>query len=293
LDFVTKPKFGLRLLNFGLHARREAITQQAKLADDSGYYSVWVAERILVPFPPNQPWSKESPLSYEMLTVLSYLAGITENVKLGTNILITPLRNPVILAREVATLDVLSKGRVILGLGLGWMREEFDALKVPLKERGSRTEESIAILRELWEKDRPSFRKGRFTRFGDVLFEPKPVQRHLPIWIGGETVPALKRVARVGDGWLPSLKNGYEEMKSCINTIKTEAKNRGRSMDEITITHRLTLGSVRSERSSTLKMIEKMHELGAEHYIVDFEHKSAPEYAEKAKLFNSEIMKCF
>jgi len=102
------------------------------------------------PYSANQGWSKTSPICYEVLTLLSYVAGITEKVKLGTFVLLAPLRNPIVLAKQVATMDELSKGRMILGLGLGWMREEFEVSNVPLKERAPRTDETIRFLREVW-----------------------------------------------------------------------------------------------------------------------------------------------
>jgi len=289
---MTKPKFSFRLLNFGIHAEREAMINQAKLGDDCGYDSIWVSDRLLVPFPPNQPWSQRSPLFFDTLTVLSYVAGITSRVRLGTYVLITPLRNPLILAREVATLDIFSKGRMILGLGLGWMKEEFDASNIPLKQRAIRTDETISILRVLWTKEKPSY-EGKFTTFGEVLFEPKPIQRHLPIWIGGETIPALKRVARIGDGWLPIQVNDSATMKNSINIIRQEVKNVARSIDEITLTHRIKMESGHLNRSAMLKKIEEMRELGIDYFMVDVEPRSASDYGRNLELFCSEIMNSY
>ena len=134
---MTAPLlFGVRVLNFGTFASKNAIVEQAKIAEKEGYYSVWAAERILVPDPPNQPWSKISPLSFEEITVLAHISGFTERVKLGTFVVIVPFRNPLVLARQITTLDVLSNGRTILGLGLGWMKEEFDVSRAKMSEKG-------------------------------------------------------------------------------------------------------------------------------------------------------------
>ena len=256
------------------------------MAEAEGYYYVWAAERLLVPVPPNQPWSRKNPLAYEPLTILSYVAAVTEKVRLGTSIMILPLRNPLILARQAATLDVFSDGRLTLGFGLGWMEEEFRAVGVPLKERASRTDEAILVLRELWESDRPEF-KGRFTSFDETLFEPKPVQRRLPIWISGDTIPAIERVARLGDGWLTNIRD-YEEMKSKIQVLRSAAEKNGRSIEDISVTYNFLLKDVNSERSSLLEAVEKFQAIGASQFIVSV--YSTSDYVTQVRLFASQVM---
>jgi probable F420-dependent oxidoreductase len=135
------------------------------------------------------------------LVTLSMLAGTTERVRLGTSVFVLPYRDPVTLASEVAALDVLSEGRVILGVGVGWMREEFEAIGVPSRERGARTDEHLRVLKTLWTEDPASF-DGEFTRFDGIVLATKPHnQGGPPVWIGGNTEPALRRALRFGDGW--------------------------------------------------------------------------------------------
>jgi probable F420-dependent oxidoreductase len=182
----------------------------ARLAEDLGFESVWVPEHLVFPtafesrypytadgVPPVQP---ATPL-LDPLLILAQVAGATSRIRLGTNIYILPLRHPLVVARLVTTLDVLSGGRVSLGVGAGWLAEEFDAVGIDFRERGARTREAIRALRTLWLADEPVHR-GRHFSFGPVKFEPKPVQKpYPPILLGGESEAALKRAAALGDGW--------------------------------------------------------------------------------------------
>jgi probable F420-dependent oxidoreductase len=140
----------------------------------------------------------------ETLTTMSFLAGATQRIRFATSVMIAPYRNPIITAKMLASLDVLSNGRVIVGLGVGWMKEEFDNLRTPaFAERGRVTDEYIRAFRELWTSDNPTF-NGQFCNFSDIVFLPKPVQKPtIPIWIGGHSKQAIRRAARFGDGWHP------------------------------------------------------------------------------------------
>src|SRR5581483_110283 len=145
----------------------------------------------------------------EQLTVLSFLAGQTSRVRLLTSIMVVPHRQPVLAAKMLASLDYLSRGRLVVGCGVGWLREEFEALGTPpYEERGAVVDEYLQVFKELWNSPRPSF-QGKFVRFPGLVFEPKPLQQpHPPLWIGGESGIALRRVVRLGDGWYPSAGNG-------------------------------------------------------------------------------------
>jgi len=142
--------------------------------------------------------------SMEQITLLSYIAGQTSKIRLVTSVLIVPHRNPLIAAKSLATLDVLSGGRLVVGVGVGWMREEFEALGLPpFEERGAVTDEYIRAFKVLWTEDDPHF-EGKYISFDDITFLPKPVQKpHPPIWVGGESRPALRRTAELADGWYP------------------------------------------------------------------------------------------
>ncbi len=190
--------------------RPEQLAPVAQRAEGLGFESVWVAEHLVFPtqIRSRYPYAKEgvppinpaTPL-LDPLLALMQVAALTERIRLGTNVYILPLRHPIAVARMVTTLDVLSRGRVSFGVGLGWLEEEFDAVGVDFATRAGRTREAIRALRALWTEETPSF-AGRYIAFPPVRFEPKPVQRpHPPILVGGESEAALRRAAALGDGW--------------------------------------------------------------------------------------------
>ena len=186
--------------NYGL-ARPEDVTRVAVLAEELGYDSVWVNHHVLhAGYVLDRLGDKPY---YDALTVLTYASAMTSRVRLGTSVLVLPYLNPIVLAKTLATLDVLSGGRVIAGVGVGALKPESDALGMNFERRGAFTDESIAIMKELWTATDPSF-SGEFFRFSGVKFSPKPAQKpHPPIWIGGQSNAALRRVAWLGDGWHP------------------------------------------------------------------------------------------
>jgi probable F420-dependent oxidoreductase len=174
---------------------------------------MWFADHIIIPrhvqsFYPYaadgaSPFNPDQPF-YEPLSVLNFLAGCTQRIRLGTHVLIIPYRNPVVTAKILATVDVLSGGRLILGAGVGWMAEEFQALGVSTyAERGAVTNEYLRLFKALWTQEHPQF-QGKYYQVSGVGFQPKPVQQpHPPIWVGGHSAPALRRAATLGDGWMP------------------------------------------------------------------------------------------
>ena len=188
--------------------RPAIITPMACRADELGYESIWLGEHLLFPskIESKYPYNPEAgaPLPstplFDPFVTFSFLAARTRQIRLGTGIFILPLRHPVHVARHLATLDVLSEGRTILGIGAGWLKEEFDAVGMPWEKRGSRMEECVDIMRQLWLEPLASY-EGQFYRFEETGFEPKPAQGRVPILVGGEAPVALKRAARIGDGW--------------------------------------------------------------------------------------------
>ena len=244
-----------------------------------------------MPDPPNQTWSKIDPTAFEELTLLSFIAGVTERVKLGTYVLLAPLRNPLVLLKQVTTLDVLSNGRVILGLGLGWMKEEFEASGVPLAERGRRTDDMIRFLRKAWTASQPLSYQSKFIAVGPSFLEPLSIQRPIPIWIGGMSAGGLKRAARIGDGWLPNAAVSPEVVKASIETIMSEAKRRGRDPSGITISCRLTLKGMESEAPQVVSEVESLTKLGVHLFIVDFQGPG--DDAEKIEMFSRSLMRSF
>ena len=222
--------------------RPQFLAPAARRADELGYESVWIPEHLLFPTkieskypydPTLGPPLPSTPL-FDPLITLSYVAAQTKRIRLGTGIYILPLRHPVLVAKYIATLDALSEGRVVLSVGAGWLKEEFDAIEAPFDKRGSRMEEGIQIMRRLWTEQRIAH-QGRFYRFEETGFEPKPPRGCVPILIGGESSMALKRAARFGDGW-----QGLDHMpEAAAPFIKELLALRGENQApfEITIGH--------------------------------------------------------
>jgi probable F420-dependent oxidoreductase len=190
-------RLGVHLPQIGRKAGPDGIKRAAIQAEELGYDDVWTSEHIITPagamYPP-------SPLFYDPVLTLTWAAAFTSRVRLGTSVLVLPMRHPLPLAKELATLQNLSGGRFILGAGVGWLEAEFNALGVPFKERGRRTDEGIAMMRAVWSDDPVSFEaKWIPAVIDDMRMMPKP-QKSIPIWIGGTSEPALKRALRL-DGW--------------------------------------------------------------------------------------------
>ena len=203
--------FGLHLPSSSAGVKSEDLIRFVQQAEALDFYCVTVADHVIVPKNISIPYPYTMDGKYpgtgyhlETLVTMSFLAGATRRIRFITSVMIAPYRNPVITAKMLASLDVLSQGRVIVGLGVGWMKEEFDNLKAPsFSERGRVTDEYIKAFRELWTKDNPSF-QGKHCSFADIIFLPKPVQTPtIPIWIGGHSKQAVRRAAELGDGWHP------------------------------------------------------------------------------------------
>src|SRR5579863_7681998 len=189
-------QIGMHLPHAGSQATPALIKRHARRAEDLGLSDVWVSEHIIVPrdkFP-------RSPLFYDPVLTLTWIAAVTERVRLGTSVLVLPMRHPLPLAKELATLQILSGGRLILGAGVGWLEEEFEALGVPFRERGRRMDEGILMMRAVWNDDPVSFPARTIPAvIDDMRMLPKP-EKPIPIWIGGTSEPALARALRL-DGW--------------------------------------------------------------------------------------------
>jgi probable F420-dependent oxidoreductase len=194
-------RFGLFGINFGVCADPDLQLRVARAAEESGFESIWTGEHVVMPLRDNPvPTPPETPF-LDSLVSLTRVAALTTRIRLGTGILVLPHHNPVLLAKALASLDVVSGGRLIAGFAAGYVEPEFRALGVRFDRRGALTDDGLAAIRALWTAELPAY-QGRFARFADVRFEPKPVQRpHPPIVIGGHAAPALARAAREGDGW--------------------------------------------------------------------------------------------
>jgi probable F420-dependent oxidoreductase len=190
-------RFGVALPNFGALGTRDVMVEVAREAEALGFDSVWTTDHVMVPVGFEEPYGQ----ILESLMTLGYLACATQRVGLGTSILVLPQREPVLMAKQIATLDHLSGGRVILGVGAGWNEGEFGFLRADFASRGRRMDEIIRAMRALWTSPDPRF-EGEFVSFSGALFSPSPVQPGgPPIWIGGTAQSALRRAAQLGDAW--------------------------------------------------------------------------------------------
>jgi probable F420-dependent oxidoreductase len=232
------------------------------------------------------------------------LLGATQRIHALTYVAVLPYHEPIAYAKAVATADVLSGGRITLGLGVGYMRREFEALGVPYARRGHRTDEYLEAMKELWTSDRPSYR-GEFVQFDDILFEPKPVQKpHPPIFIGGDSRPAMRRAAILGDGWLPWL-TPRRELPACLASIHEQRAQHGRSgpfeipmlLVDMPEENRLDMTRFRIPRTreEVLGLIERLQQDGATTAMVHLPMGTADltECLEWVEWFAKEIIPAF
>ena len=218
-------KFGVWLPNCRHLATPDVIRGTAVRAEQLGYDSVWVSDHVVVPHANVVNFGEAV---FDPLVTLAVVAGATSRVRLGTTVLIVPYRNAVVTAKMVSSLDALSGGRVVLGIGAGWVAAESDALGVPFAERGAMTDEHLRAMRELWTSRAPSF-DGKYTRFSGLTFEPKPAQKpYPPIWVGGHSRAALRRAAEFGAAWHP-INRPPEELRSGQAELARVCQARGRA----------------------------------------------------------------
>ncbi len=228
----------------------ESITAIARGGEELGFTHAYTSDHIVVPtsFDSIYPYTADGSAPFgtsflELLTTITYMASVTSKVRLVTSVMVVPYRAPVHTAKVLSTIDVLSHGRLTVGVGVGWMREEFEAVDAPpFEARGRVTDEYLQAFRELWSSSKPEYH-GEHVSFSDVAFEPKPVQSPLPIWIGGESPPAIRRAATIGDGWYPisyspaNPLDTFERFKASLDKLHALAKEAGRDPSEIEITY--------------------------------------------------------
>ena len=289
-------KFGFVIPNnWGLQNPDDVIDVATK-AEQIGFDSIWVNHHVLhagyvLERLEDRPY-------YDALTTLTYVAALTKRVRLGTSVLVLPYLNPVVLAKSLATLDVLSGGRLTVGVGVGALSHESEALGADYANRGSYTDESISVMKALWTQQDPVF-EGTFYSFSGVKFAPKPLQQpHPPLWIGGQSRAAMRRAARVGDGWHPT---GLlpEELAGRVDYLNTQVVAAGRSPSDITISVRLELdvlegssavplGPMIGPPDHLLRSIEAYAKLGVQEIVtpvstaaVDHIHRAMEAFATK------------
>jgi len=234
-------RFGIAFANTGPFASPAGASVMAEAAEQSGFESVWTVEHVVVPrdYSSAYPYSRDGKMPGggefdipDPLIWLSWLAARTTTLKLATGILILPQRNPVVLAKEVATLDALSGGRMLLGIGIGWLEEEFDILGVPFADRARRTEEYVEAMRALWSQDLPTF-SGETVSFTDAFCRPRPVDGSVPVIVGGHSPAAARRAGRIGDGFFPA----KGDLPALLGEMRTAAEQAGRDPDAIEVTY--------------------------------------------------------
>ena len=232
-------RIGFSLLNNQGIDDARAMVDLASRAEALGFDSVWTHDHV---FNVGHVFDRIGGKPYyEPLTVLSHVAARTERVRLGTSVLVLPYHNPIRLAKTAATLDVLSGGRLIMGVGVGSIEKETTAMGAPFAERGAFTDESIAVMRTLWGEEDPKF-EGKFWRFSGMKFSPKPLQKPIPVIIGGISRAAIRRAARLGDGWHP-LGLSPEALGQAMATLRDEARACGRDAAKIPVSIAMTLGA--------------------------------------------------
>jgi probable F420-dependent oxidoreductase len=299
-------KFGLCLPTFryGAEPTLEHITVIACRAEELGYDSVWVGDHVLVP-------SDQTRMRFftDPLITLAYVAGFTERIVLGTSIVVAPLRNPLVLAKQAATLDFLSRGRLVLGLGGGWLEREFRYLSADFEGRGRRFDETLQILRTVW-RDCPASFDGEFYSFDDAVLEPRPVQPGgPPLWIGGSSARAFRRVAELGDAWHAD-DTPADDVARAGEAIRSLATSLGR-MPEVTtrVTVRIPSGGksdasregyyrgeegwsgIEGSGDDLRAQVDEFRSAGSAHFIAQFEHNSIEEHLACLESFAADVIR--
>ncbi len=242
-------RVGLHALGIGAGARPEVISAVAATAEACGLANLWLGEHIVMVDRPQSryPYAPDGRIAVpadadwlDPLLSLSFIAGVTATIGLATGVLLLPEHNPVLTAKQAATLDVLSGGRLTLGIGIGWSAEEFTALGVPFTGRGRRTAEYVAAMRSLWAEDVASF-AGEFSGFDSVRVNPKPVRRRIPVVVGGNSDAALARVASFADGWY-GFNLPVNAVAERVTALAGECQRNGRSLRDLSVAVALSDG---------------------------------------------------
>ena len=234
-------KFGLRYANTGRNVWPKNAVEIAQAAEETGFESIWTVDHVVVPqgYKSSYPYGDTGRMgdgSEDMqlpdpLIYMAFIASVTKTIRLATGILIVPQRNPVVTAKQIATLDHLSGGRVDIGIGVGWLEEEFNALGVPFAQRGKRTDECIAAMRALWSDEVAEYH-GDFVDFDPIYCRPQPVNGSVPIIVGGHSVAAAKRAGRLGDGFFPARGAPHD----LFEIVRQTAREHGRDPSKIEFT---------------------------------------------------------
>lgn len=251
-------KFGIHLPQFGRAAGPDSVTEAAQHAEALGYDDIWVSDHLAIPARAPYP-----PTAYihEPFVTLTWAAAATKRVGIGMSVLVVPMRHPLELAKMSGSLDIMSGGRLIIGAGVGWLEEEFDALGVPFRERGKRTDDTIRIMRACWSED-PVTLDGDSVpaKFREMRALPRP-ENPIPIWIGGMSDPAINRAIKTGDGWHGS-RQAPEEIAPFISRLRA-----ARPEDSFTISTRLSWDGLEDDNDEMRRQVAAFQELGVQHLM--------------------------
>jgi probable F420-dependent oxidoreductase len=304
-------QLGVFLPISGRAAGPATLMEAARKAEASGYHSVWAADRVIIPWdihtsypysddnqfivPPDRPF-------LDPLTCLAFLAGCTEKIVLGMSVLVLPYRHPLHWAKIMSTLDHLSRGRTVLGVGVGWLKEEFDALGVPFEDRGSRSDEQLLILRQLWDRRHPRF-QGRYYRFDNVAFYPKPLQKpRIPLWVGGEGIQAQRRAGRYGDAWFPYFVTiTPKALAARFDRVRYWAAETGRGESDVHLCCCLPVqltrepvyqeeGRLKGDPAQLVEALRAYEGVGVEHLALQFMAPRWPDRLEQIERFGQNVL---
>ena len=272
-------RYGFYLPTRGQTASPEALETLVQRGEGLGFASVMIADHLVFPvtIKSRYPYTVSGDFPgqgdvLDQLSLMAFVAAKTTRLRLVTSVMIVPYRNPVLTAKALATIDVLSKGRVTLGVGVGWMREEFEALGAPeFDRRGAVTDEYISIFKTLWTQSPASF-SGRFYRFDALHSRPQPVQKpHPPIWVGGDSPGAVRRVATLGDGWHATSKTPAQ-FAEALGRLRKAADEGRRPLDSIDLSLRfgLTDDLIKQGVAAIVDTLAEYKKLGLKHVVLEF-----------------------
>lgn len=286
-------KFGLAFAS-SIAIDHDQSIDLCRRAEAAGFESLWGGEHVIMPstidskypYTPDGkvPAEPETPIP-DPLIWLAFAAAAAPTMRLGTCILIVPQRNPLVLAKELATLDQLSGGRVELGLGVGWLKEEFDALGVPWERRGARNDEYIEAMRALWAGPHAEFH-GDFVDFDPVTCSPRPVQENIPILVGGDSDVALRRAVRMADGYFPG-EGDMDRLRALVGRLRQMCEDADRDPDEIEI------NAIFAHFADPVAALEEMREIGVGRAMVPAFVFAGPGGLERMEQFGADVIPQF
>ena len=287
---------GCHLPTQGPVATREALSRFCREAEKHDIASLWVSDHVVFPrektgqYPGGRFPHSPDTAYLEPVAVLAAAAMVTERARLGSSVFILGHRHPVVMAKMLTTIDALSQGRLILGVGVGWWEEELTALGAPYKQRGRHADEILRIFKTLWKEDHPTF-DGEFFRFPDLGFQPKPVQKpHPPIWVGGNSPGAFKRVVTYGDGWHATYLQP-PELRASLDRLRAAADAAKRPFDSIELSMRCaaTKGPIKEWREPVVELLVAYKRAGLTHVMLDVRRDSLTEMLESVAVVAEEI----